>query len=504
VGEGRVAGPDQPGVDGRLGGHRRGWLLAGACLAVALGLLGLSLADGGLTRRAAHKVGRVVLHIGDRSAPTGTVPARVRPVALRSTADWTTYHSDRARSGVARGGPALRRPQLGWISPALDQPVYGQPLVVDGRVLVATEEDSVYALDERSGALLWHTKVGKPVAGGSLPCGNIDPVGITSTPVADPAAGLLYVAAFLDQDHPHHELVALDLGSGMVRFRRLADPPGADPRVQNQRGALALANGRVYVVFGGRYGDCGRYHGWVVSLPASGEGPMASFRVPTAREAGIWAPAGPVVNRRGELLVATGNGASTTRYDEGSSVLRLAADLRQLDAFAPPDWAELGRADADLGSVSPTLFGNELVFQIGKAGVGYLLAADRLGGVGGQRFSRPVCQAAFGATASRPPLVYVPCVDGLVALRIATQPAPAFRVAWRSTRFNAGPPIVAGGAVWTLNQDTGILLAFDPATGRARGQVPVGLAAHFAAPSAADGLVLIAAGRQVIAVTMSQ
>jgi outer membrane protein assembly factor BamB len=498
----KVAGPDQPGVDGRVGRHRSGWLLAGVCLAVALGLLALDLADGGLARRAAHKVGRVVFHNADRSAPTGTVPVRVRPVALASTADWTTYQDDRARSGVARGGPALRRPHLGWVSPPLDQPVYGQPLVVGGRVLVATEGDSVYALDERSGALLWHTKVGAPVAGGSLPCGNIDPVGITSTPVADPAAGLLYVVGFLDQDHPHHELVALDLGSGMVRFRRLADPPGADPRVQNQRGALALANRRVYVAFGGRYGDCGRYHGWVVGLPASGEGPMVSFRVPTAGEAGIWAPAGPVVDRRGELLVATGNGASTARYDEGSSVLRLAADLRQLDAFAPPDWAELSRADADLGSVSPTLFGNQLVFQVGKAGVGYLLAAAHLGGVGGQRFSRPVCQAAFGATASRPPLVYVPCVDGLVTLRIATQPAPAFRVAWRSTRFNAGPPIIAGGAVWTLDQETGTLLAFDPTTGRVRGQIHVGPAAHFAAPSAADGLVLVAAGRQVSAATM--
>jgi PQQ-like domain len=308
-------GPDRPGVDGRPGRRRRGWLLAVACLAVVAGLVVLGLADGRLARRAAHKVGRVVFHIADRSAPTGTVPARVRPVALIPTADWAMYHGDVARSGVARGGPALRRPQLGWISAALDQPVYGQPLVVGGRVLVATQGDSVYALDERSGALLWRTKLGEPVAGGSLPCGNIDPVGVTSTPVADPAAGLLYVVGFLDPDHPHHELVALDLGSGAVRFRRPADPPGTDPRVHNQRGALVLANGRVYVAFGGRYGDCGRYHGWVVGLPASGDGSVVSFRVPTAREAGIWAPAGPVVDRRGELLVATGNGASSTRYD---------------------------------------------------------------------------------------------------------------------------------------------------------------------------------------------
>ena len=135
-------------------------MLASICLAVALALLALGLTDHGFTRRAAHKVGRVVFRIADRSAPTGTVPALIRPVALTPTADWTTYHGDAARSGIAGGGPALRRPQPGWISAALDQPVYGQPLMVDGRVLVATEGDSVYALDERSGALLWHTQLG--------------------------------------------------------------------------------------------------------------------------------------------------------------------------------------------------------------------------------------------------------------------------------------------------------------------------------------------------------
>jgi outer membrane protein assembly factor BamB len=472
------------------------------CLVAAICLVAVSLTSGGLGRQLAHDVARKVFHRPSRSAPTGTVPVQVRPVKLTPTADWATYHGDLARSGVARGGSGLRRAQPGWTSAALDEPVYGQPLVVGGRVLVATEGDSVYALDERSGAVLWHTRLGEPISGGTLPCGNIHPVGITSTPVADPVAGLLYTVAFLDQDHPHHELVALDLVSGAVRFRRPADPPGTDPRVHNQRGALVLANGRVYVAFGGRFGDCGRYHGWVVGLPTGGDGPVVTFRVPTAREAGIWAPPGPVVDRRGELLVATGNGASSTVYDQGNSVLRLTADLHQVDAFAPADWAALSSSDTDLGSVSPTLVGNDLVFQVGKAGVGYLLAAAHLGGIGGQRFSGQVCEAAFGATASRPPLVYVPCVDGLVALRVATGPAPSFRVAWRSARFNAGPPIVAGGAVWTLDQDNGTLLAFDPANGRERGRVHVGPAAHFAAPSAADGLVLIAAGRQVTAVTM--
>jgi hypothetical protein len=81
-------------------------------------------------------------------------------------------------------------------------------------------------------------------------------------------------------------------------------------------------------------------------------------------------------------------------------VLWLTADLRQVDVFAPADWAALSRSDTDLGSLSPTLVGSDLVLQAGKASVGYLLAAARLAGVGGQRFGGHVCAAAFVAAAA--------------------------------------------------------------------------------------------------------
>jgi hypothetical protein len=82
---------------------------------------------------------------------------------------------------------------------------------------------------------------------------------------------------------PHPELVALDLASGAVRFRRPADPPGIDPRAHNQRSALVLANGRVSVASGGRFGDCSRYQGWEWAASRR-DGPVVSFRVPTAAE----------------------------------------------------------------------------------------------------------------------------------------------------------------------------------------------------------------------------
>ena len=77
-----------------------------------------------------------------------------------------------------------------WTSPVLDGQVYGEPLEATGRVYVATENDTIYALAANTGAVLWSTHVGTPVPSGDLPCGNISPtVGITGTPVIDVAHG---------------------------------------------------------------------------------------------------------------------------------------------------------------------------------------------------------------------------------------------------------------------------------------------------------------------------
>src|SRR5439155_25854196 len=128
-----------------------------------------------------------------------------------------------------------------WQSATLDGDVYASPLVVGGRAIVATENNSVYAFDASTGATLWQTRLGAPFNASRLPCGNIKPVsGITGTPVADPQAGVIYVVAFLSTGS--HELYALGLADGAVRFHRPIDPPGADPLVHQQRSALALGN----------------------------------------------------------------------------------------------------------------------------------------------------------------------------------------------------------------------------------------------------------------------
>jgi outer membrane protein assembly factor BamB len=245
-------------------------------------------------------------------------------------------------------------------------------------VFVATENDSVYALNALDGSIVWRTNLGTPVSGSSLPCGNINPSGITSTPVIDAGIQVIYVVAFLNP--VHHVLFALNLGNGSLRFQVAADAPKSDPSVQQQRAALTLANGMVYIPYGGLFGDCGTYHGYVVSIKADGTGALVSYQVPTGSGGAIWAPSGVVVDSSGFLYVATGNGFSQTTYDHGDSVIKLSPALQEVSYWAPSNWPQLNRADLDIGSVGPALVGPNTLFQAGKAGVGYPLATNALWG----------------------------------------------------------------------------------------------------------------------------
>lgn len=268
--------------------------------------------------------------------------------------------------------PSLAGVEQTWVSPQVDGDVYAEPLVFGGDVVAATENNSVYALDASTGDVRWQTNLGAPVDSSTLPCGNIDPIsGITATPVIDPSSNLIYAVAFLAPGH--HELFAIHAESGEVAWHRPIDPPGMDPLTQQLRSALALANGRVYAAFGGLFGDCGQYHGWVAGLAADGSGSLIDYRAPTVNAGGIWAPSGPAVDEDGNLYVATGNSFSNTEFDLGDSVIKLSPTLEQLDFFAPKDWADLNAGDVDLGSVGPAVLPDGRIFQIGKGGTGYLL-----------------------------------------------------------------------------------------------------------------------------------
>ena len=113
-----------------------------------------------------------------------------------ATASWTVYHGNALGTGADPSGVTFNPPSPAWTSAALDGQVYGEPLEATGRVFVATENDTVYALAADTGAILWSTHVGTPVPSGDLPCGDINPqVGITGTPVVDAARGEIFAVA---------------------------------------------------------------------------------------------------------------------------------------------------------------------------------------------------------------------------------------------------------------------------------------------------------------------
>jgi len=206
---------------------------------------------------------------------------------------WTIYHENNARIGFVAGLLDPARLTSLWKQP-LDGAVYAEPLVVAREVIVATENDTLYGLDARSGQMHWRTSVGAPVPQSDLLCGAIDPLGITGTPVYDPQTGLVFAVAEIQA--PAHVLVGVDVKTGHIIVRRLVDPPGMDPQAQQQCAALALSGGSVYIAFGRLYDDCGDYHGWVVASRTDGTGVLLTYQVPTTREGGIWAPPGPVID----------------------------------------------------------------------------------------------------------------------------------------------------------------------------------------------------------------
>lgn len=419
---------------------------------------------------------------------------------------WTVYHGDPAGTGTAASAGRVDTASRAWTSAALDGEIYGEPLVSAGRVYVATENNTVYALSAATGKVAWSRHLATPVPSGSLPCGDIAPtVGITGTPVIDPARSEIFVVADeVAQGRPAHVLTGLSTSAGRVEMTRDVDPPGADTAALLQRTGLTLAGGRVVFGFGGNDGDCAAYRGRVVAVPEAG-GPPAMFTVDakTGQSQGaVWmGGAAPAVDARGHVWVSVGNGSvyqASRGYDNSDSVLDLSPSMRLLQYFAPADWASDNSRDFDM-SAEPVLLADGQVLLAGKSPTAYLLNGAHLGGIGGQLASLPsACDSDIdGGAAAVGRTVYLPCVSGIVAVAAATSP-PGLRLLWRSGT-GGGPPIVAGGLVWTISQ-AGTLFGLDPQTGQARQQAAIGtLANHFPTPSVGAGLLLAPSANRVVA-----
>jgi outer membrane protein assembly factor BamB len=438
------------------------------------------------------------------AAPAATPPGSASPSTTHGSpgpaagaAGWPAYHGSMSRAGGSATMPAASGKPERIHSLKLDGAVYASPIVAGGRTIVATEQDSVYAFDQ-SYRLVWKTSLGSPSPAEQRQCGDIDPLGITGTPVYDAATGHVYVVAE-QGGSVRHELYALDAASGKVAWRKSVDLPGVSARDMQQRGALAIFASRVWVSYGAQAGDCGDYKGRVVGVPLDGGSDVIFYSPPTRRGGGIWNPAGPTVTASGHLLVVSANGAAFPgdAYDHTNSVLELDANAKLAGSFAPADWAANNQGDVGLGSQGVALIGRKWAVLGGKSGPVYVLRQGDLGGIGGQVDMQNICPSYGGAAVSGN-VVYLPCTDGVRAVRV--DGGGHLHVLWHASGSITGSPVIGGGRIWALDTNAGVLHALDPSTGRSLGQVDVGVANRFATPAldGADVIVPTLAGIAVV------
>ena len=403
--------------------------------------------------------------------------------AARAQDDGTVpgYHRTDDRSGqyVVPGLTWQRAAHLHrdvYFDGRVDGHIYAQPLywrapgAAAGLLIVATESNAVYALDASTGRIAWRTALGPSVPRSALPCGDIDPVGVTGTPVIDAAAGTLYLGALVvRQGEPTHLVYGLSLRDGSVLPGWPVDIAAGlrargmsfDSRLQNERGALVLLDSRLYVPYGGHFGDCGDYHGWVVGLRRDRPGVFNGWKT-RGLKGGIWAPGG-IATADGALFVATGNTDGSQTWADGEAVIHLAVDLNQpagsRDMFAPSDWLQLDERDLDLGGANPMpieLHGRRLIVALGKDGKAYLLDRDNLGGIGGALDVRKVSNGAIRtgpASYSAPDGEYIAFAsrglacpgsrggEGLTVLRIVSPSRGGIQTAWCARVDGAGSPM---------------------------------------------------------------
>ncbi len=447
-----------------------------------------------------------------------TLPASARPVPGASGfgANWTTYHGDAEATGVQTADTKLLPSRRAWSSPILDGQLYGEPLVADGRVVAATENDTVYVMAADSGHILWSRHLGNAVPSRDLPCGDISPeVGITGTPVIDSTRHEIFVDADTLVAGPSssggveasHRLFGLDLFTGKVELDEPAMPnTGEDQLAQLQRPGLALDDGFVVIAYGQNAGDCpgpnGPAHGYVVAIPEAG-GPLHYFQIGSGSDRGaVWmGGSSPVVDPQGNVYVASADGydlGAGQPYDDSDAVLELSATIYLESVFYPKDWQKLSADDLDLGTGDPVLV-DGFVFQVGKTDIAYLLRQGHLGGEEGEVASLSMCSGnPNGGRAVEGSVVYVPCPNGVTAIKVSTK-APYLEQLWTDNDGAAGGPIIADGLVWTIGSDKAVH-GLNPANGQQVVSIPFGgYANHFPTPSVGDGLLLLPGANQVFA-----
>lgn len=368
-------------------------------------------------------------------ACTGLLAAQFVVPAAQAQVNVTTWHNDGARTGANTHEQVLTTAnvnvnQFGRLFQiTLDGQVYAQPLVMAGVqiaggthnvVYVATEHDSVYAIDGDNGTI--YRQVSLIPSGGTTvnassdlvqQCLDLSPeIGITGTPVIDPASQTLYVVSKAKVggrlvQHLH----ALDIATMAEKFggptEIQATAPGTapdgdggvvtfNPSAEHQRPGLALDNGHVLITWASHC-DHDVYHGWMISynaqtLAQDGVWNVTPNGAPGGNliEGGIWmSGAAPAVDGAGNIYLATGNGYQNGTTDFGDSVVKLGPPVNGrfpvLDYFTPfNEGGSNTLGDTDLGSggvllLPTTTNGSQFLTQAGKAQTIHILDQNNLG-----------------------------------------------------------------------------------------------------------------------------
>jgi mono/diheme cytochrome c family protein len=415
-----------------------------------------------------------------------------------------TYHYDNTRQGVNANETWLTPGNVNTntfgklFSYALDGYVYAEPLImtnvtIPGQgahnvVFVATEHDSLYALDADSNAagtnngVLWKINFGLSANSATAPFGYrysgggytdiVPEVGMTGTPVIDATTGTIYVSAFTRDiaggvTNYVHRIHALDVTSGAERPYSPVIVAGSVPGTgvgssggvqtfsaiqHGQRPALCLANGLLVVAYAS-YADTDPYHGWVFAYNATNLALKGIFNTTpnattaafgaNAAEGGIWMGGGGLcVDSSNNIYFETGNGsfsANTNGGDYSDSFVKLSTtnslttnNLAVVDYFAPYDQATLAANDTDLGSCGPLLLPDSvgsvahphLIVGPGKSGKIYLVDRDNMGHFQNGSDSQ-IVQSFNGINGSWSPPAYW---NNLLFFQASSAPMKAFSI----------------------------------------------------------------------------
>jgi hypothetical protein len=443
-------------------------------------------------------------------------------------------------------------------------PTYAQPLYLAGAgsdpdlVIVATEQNHVYAFNAATGGkAVWDQSLGTPLPKSRLAtlrngCGNIDPLGVTGTPVIDAATRTIYLDAMLIASAnatAQHQVFALDASTGAIKSgwpvdlnsNAMSGSTTFDSLAENQRGALILLGGKVFVPFGGHIGDCGVYHGWIVGI-STADPTQVSTWASRAIAGGVWAPGG--ISSDGQSLIfATGNTenqsntfSSPSTWQDGETIFRLPPSLvysgQNADSFTPSNWAALDNSDTDIGGTAPIVVNvsgatpSSLVVGLGKDGNAYILDKGNFGGLGAPLVLTSVASGGIinaSAAYTTPNGTYVvfkgtgkSCPSGqsggLAAFKIAAASPPTASMAWCGGPTTQDSPAVSAtdaagtdAVVWIVGNDNK-LYGLDGDTGKsifAGGTTTDTMSSvqKFETPIVANGRVFVAANNQVYAFT---